>query len=160
MLILICLICNVQVGIAKELAIIGLMGAGSWGIKSSSENSGATPVHMTAWTKQKISICSPTVASSGTKNYTLSAIHRTSSFTSSCTIYKVDNDTENKEYFLIENRSKGGYDAGFYGLKDGSSVYSVGTGYSGVIIWHFQDILSSCLDNNTCQNGSTKLLDL
>ena len=64
-------------------------------------------------------------------------------------------------FHLIENRSKGGYDAGFYGLKDGSSVYSVGTGYSGgIIIWHFQDILSSCLDNNTCQNGSTKLLDL
>ncbi len=148
-------------GNCEGIGNFGLMGAGSWGIKSSSENSGATPVHMTAWTKQKISVCSPTVASSGTNNYTLPAVYRTSSFTSSCPIYKVDNDTDNTEYFLIENRSKGGYDAGFYGLKDGSSVYSVGTGYSGgILIWHFQDILSSCLGNNTCQNGSTKLLDL
>ena len=82
------------------------MGAGSWGIKSSSENSGATPVHMTAWTKQKISVCIPTVALIGTNNYTLPAVYRTSSFTSNCPIYKVDNDTDNTEYFLVENRCK------------------------------------------------------
>ncbi|MEE1577873.1 MAG: M6 family metalloprotease domain-containing protein, partial [Deltaproteobacteria bacterium] len=139
----------------------GLMGGGAWGKQSSSEKSGATPVHMTAWTKKKISACNLTRADNGTNSYTLPAVYRTSSFSSTCPIYKVDNDTNDTEYFLVENRSKGGYDSGFYGLLDGNTQYSVGSGYSGgILIWHFQDILSSCLSNNNCQTGSTKLLDL
>ncbi|MAA88909.1 MAG: hypothetical protein CL914_01830 [Deltaproteobacteria bacterium] len=139
----------------------GLMGGGAWGKQSSSEKSGATPVHMTAWTKKKISACNLTRADNGTNSYTLPAVYRTSSFSSTCPIYKVDNDTNDTEYFLVENRSKGGYDSGFYGLLDGNTQFSVGSGYSGgILIWHFQDILSSCLSNNNCQTGSTKLLDL
>lgn len=137
----------------------GVMGGGAWGVKSFSEKSGATPVHMTGWTKEKISVCSPALANNGT--YTLPAVYRTSSFLSSCPIYKIDNDSDNGEYFLIENRSKGGYDSGFFGLLNGNTEYSVGADYKGgILIWHFQDILSSCLNDNTCQNGATKLLDL
>ena len=148
-------------GDCKGIGKFGLMGGGSWGLKSSSERSGATPVHMNAWTKKKISACNLTSADNGTNSYTLPAVYRTSSFSSTCPIYKVDNDTNDTEYFLVENRSKGGYDSGFYGLLDGNTQFSVGSGYSGgILIWHFQDILSSCLSNNNCQTGSTKLLDL
>ncbi|MDP6094342.1 MAG: immune inhibitor A, partial [SAR324 cluster bacterium] len=57
-------------GDCKGIGKFGLMGGGSWGLKSSSEKSGATPVHMNAWTKKKISACSPTIADNGTISYT------------------------------------------------------------------------------------------
>jgi len=146
-------------GDCQGIGLFGLMGAGSWGYKSSSEKSGATPVHMTAWTKQKISVCSPMLADNNT--YTLPAVYQTKQFLSSCPIYKVDNDTDDTEYFLIENRSDGGYDSGLRILLENTKSYVVGNDYKGgILIWHFQDILSSCALHNNCQNASVKLLDL
>ena len=45
--------------IGEGIGAFGLMGGGSWGKKSSSEKSGATPVHLSAWSKENISACVP-----------------------------------------------------------------------------------------------------
>jgi hypothetical protein len=144
----------------------GLMGSGAWGYKSLSEKSGATPVHLSAWSKEKISACVPQTVDSGTNNITLPAVFQSSIHAASCGIYKASTSTSD-EYFLFENRSPGGYDRGLYfkilyGGHD--SIYSnndeLYTG--GVAIWHVKDILSSCLNlsTNNCEAQSPKLVDL
>ena len=139
----------------------GLMGSGVWGRKSSSEKSGATPVHLSAWSKENISACVPQTVDNGTDNLTLPAVYKNIDNASSCGIYKATTSTSG-EYFLFENRSSGGYDQGFNGLLlDNSSSYGVWSSYSGgAAIWHIKDILSTCSDNNTCETQSPKLVDL
>ncbi|SVE64133.1 uncharacterized protein METZ01_LOCUS516987, partial [marine metagenome] len=149
--------------VGEGIGYFGLMGAGSWGRKSSSEKSGATPVHLSAWSKEKISACAPQTVNSGTNNLTLPAVYQSSIHSSSCGIYKATTSTSG-EYFLFENRSPGGYDEGLYrtilwgdtNLVPGSIVYFNG----GVAIWHVKDILSSCSGSNNCEAQSPKLVDL
>jgi hypothetical protein len=46
-------------------------------------------------------------------------------------------------------------------LLDNSSIYSIGSNYSGgTAIWHVKDIYGSCFDNNTCETQSPPLVDL
>lgn len=139
----------------------GLMGGGAWGTKASTEKGGDTPVHLSAWSKEKLSICTPQTVASGTNNLTLPAAYQSSTHASSCGIYKASTSTSG-EYFLLENRSTGGYDQGLnYLLLDGSSIYTVGTSYKGgLAIWHVKDILSSCSTSNNCEALSPKLVDL
>jgi hypothetical protein len=139
------------------------MGGGSWGKKSSSEKSGATPVHFSAWSKENISACVPQTVGNGTIDLTLPAVYMSSTHAASCGIYKATTSTSG-EYFLFENRSPGGYDRGLYykilygstNFLPGSSTYFSG----GVAIWHVKDILSSCNNNNNCEAQSPKLVDL
>jgi hypothetical protein len=139
------------------------MGAGNWGKKTYSEKSGATPVHLSAWSKEKIGACVPQTVDSGTNNITLPAVYQSSIHGASCGIYKATTSTSG-EYFLFENRSPGGYDEGLYwtilwgntNLVPGSIVYFNG----GVAIWHVKDILSSCSGSNNCEAQSPKLVDL
>ncbi len=152
-------------GIGAGIGIFGLMGSGAWGYKSSSEKGGATPVHLNAWSKEKIGACVPQTIDSGTNNITLPAVYQSSIHAASCGIYKASTSTSD-EYFLFENRSPGGYDEGLYfkilyGSTDyvaGSSTYYTG----GVAIWHVKDILSSCynVSTNNCEAQSPKLVDL
>ena len=148
------------------IGYFGLMGSGSWGYKSLSEKSGATPIHLSAWSKEKIGACDPQLVNNGTNNITLPAVYQSSIHASSCGIYKATTSTSD-EYFLFENRSPGGYDRGLYfrilyGSHD--SIFSnndeLYTG--GVAIWHVKDILSSCsnISTNNCQAQSPKLVDL
>ena len=139
----------------------GLMGSGVWGRKSSSEKSGATPVHLSAWSKENISACVPQTVDNGTNNITLPAVYKNIDNASSCGIYKATTSTSG-EYFLFENRSSGGYDQGFNGLLlDNSSSYGVWSSYSGgAAIWHVKDIHSSCYGYNDCVAQSPKLVDL
>jgi M6 family metalloprotease-like protein len=145
----------------------GLMGAGSWGKKSLSEKSGATPIHLSAWSKENISACVPQTVDNGTNNLTLPAVYQSSIHAASCGIYKATTSTSG-EYFLFENRSSGGYDQGLnYLIANGSTSYVIGSTYSGgLAVWHVKDILDSCLneDNlsyyNTCETQSPKLVDL
>jgi len=143
------------------IGAFGLMGGGAWGKKSSSEKWGATPVHLSAWSKENISACTPQSVSSGTDNYTLAAVYQSSTHATSCGIYKASTST-NGEYFLFENRSTGGYDQGFnYLLLNGSESEFVKSSYSGgLAIWHIKDILSSCSTNNDCETQSPPLVDL
>jgi len=147
--------------IGSGIGYFGLMGSGSWGYKSLSENSGATPVHLSAWSKENISACVPQTVDNGTNNITLPAVYKNIDNASSCGIYKATTSTSG-EYFLFENRSSGGYDQGFNGLLlDNSSSYGVWSSYSGgAAIWHIKDILITCSDNNTCETQSPKLVDL
>ena len=134
--------------------------------QSLSEKSGATPVHLSAWSKEKIGACVPQTVDNGTNNIILPAVYQSIIDAASCGIYKATTSTSD-EYFLFENRSPGGYDEGLYfkilyGGHD--SIYSnnddLYTG--GVAIWHVKDILSSCLNlsTNNCEGQSPKLLDL
>lgn len=145
------------------IGAFGLMGTGSWGYKSTSEKAGATPVHFSAWSKENISACVPQTVDNGTNSYTLDAVYQNNIHESSCEIYKASSSTSG-EYFLFENRSPGGYDEGLYfSILYGSTKYLVGSNIyytGGVAIWHVKDILSTCLDNNTCEAQSPKLLDL
>ena len=148
-------------GSCAGIGNFGLMGGGAWGYKSSSEKSGATPVHLSAWSKENLSICTPQTVSSGTNSLTLPAVYQSSTHAASCGIYKATTSTSG-EYFLFENRSTGGYDKGFnYLLLNGSESTVVESSYSGgLAIWHVKDILSTCSDNNTCETQSPPLVDL
>ena len=149
--------------VGAGIGYFGLMGSGSWGYKSSSEKRGATPVHLSAWSKENISACVPQTIDSGTNNITLPAVYQSSIHAASCGIYKASTSTSD-EYFLFENRSPGGYDEGLYytilygstNSVPGSSTYYTG----GVAIWHVKDILSSCNSLGNCEAQSPKLLDL
>ena len=147
--------------INSGIGAFGLMGSGVWGSKSSSEKSGATPVHLSAWSKENISACVPQTVDNGTDNLTLPAVYKNIDNASSCGIYKATTSTSG-EYFLFENRSSGGYDQGFNGLLlDNSSSYGVWSSYSGgAAIWHIKDIHSSCYGYNDCVAQSPKLVDL
>ena len=147
--------------INSGIGAFGLMGSGVWGRKSSIEKGGATPVHLSAWSKEKISACVPQTVDNGTNNITLPAVYKNIDNASSCGIYKATTSTSG-EYFLFENRSSGGYDKGLnYLLLDNSSIYTVGSSYTGgLAIWHVKDILSSCSGSNNCEAQSPKLVDL
>ena len=143
------------------IGAFGLMGAGVWGSKSFTEKGGATPVHLSAWSKEKISACVPQTVDNGTNNITLPAVYKNIDNASSCGIYKATTSTSG-EYFLFENRSSGGYDQGLnYLIANGSTSNYIGSTYSGgLAIWHVNDILSSCYSSNNCQTQSPKLVDL
>ena len=143
------------------IGAFGLMGSGVWGRKSSSEKGGATPVHLSAWSKEKISACVPQTVDNGTDNLTLPAVYQSSIHAVSCGIYKAT-ISESEEYFLFENRSSGGYDQGLnYLILNGSTSYAIGSNYSGgLAVWHVKDILNSCYTLNNCEAQSPKLVDL
>ena len=143
--------------INSGIGAFGLMGSGVWGRKSSSEKSGATPVHLSAWSKENISACVPQTVDNGTDNLTLPAVYKNIDNASSCGIYKATTSTSG-EYFLFENRSSGGYDQGFNGLLlDNSSSYGVWSSYSGgAAIWHIRTfsvpVLITILARHNLQN--------
>jgi len=148
-------------GSCEGIGNFGLMGGGIWGRKSSSERSGETPVHLSAWSKEKIGACVPQTVDNGTNNLTLPAVYQSDTHASSCGIYKASTSTSG-EYFLFENRSSGGYDKGLgYRILDQMTNYAIGSSYTGgMAIWHVKDILSSCYANNNCETQSPKLVDL
>ena len=143
------------------IGAFGLMGSGVWGRKSSIEKGGATPVHLSAWSKENISACVPQTVDNGTNNLTLPAVYQSSIHAVSCGIYKATT-LEDEEYFLFENRSSGGYDQGLnYLIKNGSTSYAIGSTFSGgLAVWHIKDNLSNCSIYNNCQSQSPKLVDL
>ncbi len=143
------------------IGAFGLMGSGVWGRKSSIEKGGATPVHLSAWSKEKISACVPQTVDNGTNNLNLPAVYQSSIHAASCGIYKATTSTSG-EYFLFENRSSGGYDQGLnYLIKNGSTSNDIESTYSGgLAVWHVKDILSSCSGSNNCETQSPKLVDL
>ena len=118
-------------------------------------------MHLSAWSKEKISACVPQMVDNGTNSFTLPAVYQSSIHAASCEIYKASTSTSG-EYFLFENRSPGGYDEGLYNLiLNGGTNFIVGSSYTGgLAVWHVKDILSTCIDNNSCETQSPKLLDL
>lgn len=78
-----------------------LMAGGSW------NNGGDTPAHPTAWCKYKAGWIDPTVIFDEEKSVTLNSYQADSG-----SVYKLPvGDINSKEYFLISNRHKDGFDA-------------------------------------------------
>lgn len=130
---------------SKGIGYFGLMGAGSWGAKSS-EYHGQTPTHMCAWSKLELNWINPQVHDLSTNNIEVHASH-SSSYN---TIKVPTNDPQ--EYFLIENRSPLGYDAGLFRLDNISFS-------GGLAIWHIDEGQRE-IDNTDNVDETHKLVDL
>ncbi len=101
-----------------------LMAGGSW-----NGNNGTSPAHMSAWCKQLlgwITVQPITVANT----YSLADV------TDSQRCFKLKGGLSGSEYFLIENRFGGGFDAGLPGS------------IRGLLIWHIDDSLTDNRNEN------------
>lgn len=77
-----------------------LMAGGSW------NNGGHTPAHPTAWCKEKCGWVTPTTVFNGNKSIVLKPYHNNKD------IFKLPIGSANsKEYFLLSNRQKNGFDS-------------------------------------------------
>lgn len=106
-------------GGAGGIGIFGLMGAGTWTRKNSNEYYGATPTHMSAWSKSFIGWVTLQEYAN-----TSVVLHETAS--SSYNVIKIPISANH--YYLLENRNDSGYDRG---LRDLNGVFK-----GGVLIWH------------------------
>ena len=114
----------------------GLMSTGSWGQATSSEHPGATPTHLSAWSKIYTGWMQPQVKSS--VNNSLVNLYDTN--TNRYNVIKVP--INDHEYFLLENRSLHGYDAGLTMLLNGNYK-------GGLAVWHIDDdTISQKYDDN------------
>jgi len=128
--------------LSAGIGYFGLMGSGSWTAKNSALP-GETPPHMCAWSKLKVQWVDAQVVSINSSSLELRASHSSSS-----NIIKVETDDPN-EYFLVENRSPRGYDAGLFRLN--------GIDFAGgVAIWHIDETQA----NEQNDDASHKLVDL
>jgi M6 family metalloprotease-like protein len=96
-------------GSSAGIGNFGLISGGSWGAKVT-EEAGTTPVHMCAWSKMQQQWAKMVEINASTNNIEVNATH-----TTDYSVIKVPTDNP-QEYFLIENRSPSGYDAGLYRL--------------------------------------------
>lgn len=132
-------------GSSEGIGNFGLMGGGSWGYELG-EDQGATPVHMCAWSKLEQGWVTPEVLTVTTNNVTMHATH-----TPDFNIVKLPTGNPS-EYFLLENRSPSGYDAGMYTLD-----YIAFAG--GLAIWHI-DETQRAADNSDNNDETRKLVDI
>lgn len=109
---------------SRGTGIWDLMAGGSW------NNGGNTPAHPTAWCKVQAGWINPVVIANAEQPVTIPPYHNND------VAYKlpVNGDTNSKEYFLLSNRYKSGFDSDIPG--------------EGLIIEHIDDNQS----NNTDQN--------
>jgi len=137
-------------GTSAGIGNFGLMGGGSWAYKEEDSYAGATPTHMTGWSKVYSGFVSPTVINA---NITDLDINATSSL--NYNLYKVPTGRTG-EYFLVENRAASGYDRGLYSLQGSGSFEG------GLSILHIDDtLLSGCSYDNSCNDDEThKLVDV
>lgn len=136
-------------GSSAGIGNFGLMGAGSWGYKENDLYPGATPVHMTGWSKAYSGFVVPAVVSD-TEDLPVKSTSSTD-----YVLYKIPTGRSG-EYFLIENRANSGYDRGLYCLK------KVGDFEGGLSILHIDDtLLPGCISSNSCNNDEAhKLVDV
>ena len=131
------------------IGYFGLMGFGVWGKKNSTSQPGSSPTHMCAWSKIESGFISPKIISSNNKNI---EINGTS--TSKYGILKIQTNNP-KEYFLLENRSSGGYDDGLSVLR---GLFG-GPYQGGLAIWHIDENQRRS-DNGDNNDENHKLVDL
>jgi len=121
----------------------GLMSSGSWTVSKRSEHAGQTPTYMCAWSKIKAGWLTPQNVNVTTNNIAMNATH-----SSKYNIVKIPTDNA-QEYFLVENRSPKGYDAGLYDLDNAEFT-------GGIAIWHIDE--SRVTEQNDV--ATHKLVDL
>jgi len=113
----------------------GVMGSGSWGA-GFLEYSGASPTHMSAWSKEYLGFSVPVIIPvDGTY-----VLNEASSSGYHC--LKLTTSDPN-QYFLIENRQLSGFDAGLYRWF---STTPGGAAGGGLAIWHIDNSMSSNQD--------------
>ncbi len=118
------------------IGYFGLMSAGMWGTSGFGEAEGSSPVHMCAWSKIQNGWIIPEVYS-GT---TLSQANLTQSYSDNFNIIKIP--INEKQYYLLENRNRSGYDRGLYSLD--------GVFRGGLALWKIdENIINSKLFSNT-----------
>ncbi|MBD3825123.1 MAG: M6 family metalloprotease domain-containing protein, partial [Epsilonproteobacteria bacterium] len=120
------------------IGYFGIMGAGTWTQKSSSEYAGATPTHFSAWSKSYMGWVTPT-EEKGVVTLNASSL-------TSYNIIKIP--ISSSEYYLLENRNNSGYDRGLAQLG--------GTFEGGIALWHVNnDKLTSTYFNANTVNADT-----
>ncbi len=115
---------------SEGIGRFGLMASGSWTGKIGDIYPGATPTHMSAWSKIQTGFATPVDITMGTD--TFYSLYPTNSM--DYNILKIPSMTAN-EYFLIESRPGLGYDRGLDILAGLSGSAFTG----GVAIWHIDD---------------------
>lgn len=130
---------------SEGIGNFGLMGSGAWGYEAT-QHQGTTPVHMCAWSKLEQGWITPTEINVTTNNIVMNTSHLLN-----FNILKLPTDNPS-EYFLIENRSPAGYDAGLYILDNITFA-------GGLAIWHI-DETKRAIDNSDNSDETNKLVDL
>ena len=121
------------------IGAFGLMGAGTWAQADSQTEPGATPVHLTAWSKIRNKWVTPS-STSGDVTFMESAA-------TSFNVERVPLSSGN--YLLIENRNNSGYDQGLYILD--------GTFSGGLAIWEIDEsIINSGEASNQVNVGTNQ----
>ncbi len=120
------------------IGYFGLMGAGMWGQKNSTEYPGTTPVHMTAWTKYFIGWTTPQIVHGPT---TLDA-------SSTATYNIIQKRIDATRYYLLENRDNSGYDRGLWTLN--------GNFVGGAALWQINEtkLTASHFERNDVNNDT------
>lgn len=110
-----------------------LMAGGSWGTNG---NSPWYPAHLSAWGKMELGWLNPT-AVRGRKLYAISEVENNAK-----AYWLVGRQRTFREYFLIENRRKTGFDVNMYG--------------QGLLIYHIDDsVIEKRRNSNAVNNGGT-----
>lgn len=137
---------NISNSYSGGIGNFGLMGAGTWTSKNSTEYYGNTPTHFTAWSKIFNGWINPVVESS-----TTGFLNESSSLEYNIIKLPINSTS----YYLLENRNNSGYDRGLYSLT--------GQFKGGVAIWKIDEtqITESDLTYNTVNtNTNNKGVDL
>jgi len=113
---------------SEGIGIFGLMSGGSWNSTTEDAAHGATPAHMSGWSKVKAGFVVANVIDNDKKEL---AIYGAGSM--DYNLLRINTSVEN-EYFLIENRSAVGYDLGLSSLDDAGDNYA-----GGLLILHIDD---------------------
>lgn len=119
-------------GTSEGIGNFGLMAGGSWGGDGASPQ---TPTHPCAWSKIFLAWITPTVIEVDTSDQQINQIE------TNAEVYKLwRNGKPGKEYFLVSNRQKTGFDVNLPGT---------GTG-SGLLIMHIdEDVIDANMATNT-----------
>lgn len=120
---------------SEGIGIFCLMAGGSWG---GDGNSPETPVHMCAWAKAYLNWLTPIIVTADSINQAINQIG------TNAEVYKVwTSGNPQKEYFLVSNREKTGFDKNLPG--------------NGLLIWHIdENVIDAKMDTNTVNNDETR----
>jgi M6 family metalloprotease-like protein len=126
-------------GWSNGIGEFGLMASGDWlpNPPPSGHQHADSPVHPCAWSKKRLGWLTPTTVSSNMDDASVYNIEDTSF------AYRI---LEGREYFLVSNRQRIGYDAF---LRD-----------TGLAIWHIDDTVGTITANNVNVDETHKRVDL
>ncbi len=125
-------------GTSYGIGLFGLMGHGSWGGDGRSPQK---PAHPCAWSKIKLGWIVPEVLEYATESSEIPQVE------SDSLVYKLWSDgLPEKEYFLVENRQKYGFDEKLPG--------------SGLLIWHIDETVIESKPTRVNSNFAHKGVDL